>query len=61
MLWLDRVGCSQSLLQVLDDNGAIGVEISIHVVMANGAAQMIQPMLAGYARDHGVPPRYLFR
>jgi hypothetical protein len=26
------VGCSQSLLQVLDDNGAVGVEISIHVV-----------------------------
>ena len=53
------VGCSQSLLQVLTDNGAVGVDISIHVVMANGAAQMIQPLLAGYARDHGVPPRYI--
>jgi hypothetical protein len=53
------VGCSQSLLQVLDDNHAVGVDISIHVVMANGAAQMIQPLLAGYARDRGVPPRYI--
>lgn len=53
------VGCSQSLLQVLDDNKAVGVIISVHVVFANGAAQMIQPLLAGYARDHGVPPRYI--
>jgi hypothetical protein len=27
--------------------------------MANGAAQMVQPLLAGYARDNGVPPRYI--
>ena len=27
--------------------------------MANGAAQMIQPLIAGYARDHGLPPRYI--
>ena len=53
------VGCSQSLLQTLDDNGAVGVVISVHVVFANGAAQMVQPLLAGYARDHGVPPRYI--
>jgi hypothetical protein len=37
--------------QVLADNGAVGVEISLHVVMASGAAQTIQPMLAGVARD----------
>jgi sugar phosphate permease len=53
-------GCSQVLLQVLRENGAEGVvDIALHVVIPNGIAQMIQPILAGVARDRGVPPRYI--
>ena len=52
-------GCSQVLLQSLADNGAVGVDIAFHVVYADGVAQMIQPVLAGWARDKGVKPKYI--
>ena len=35
------------------------VDIAVHVVIPNGIAQMVQPILAGIARDRGVPPRYI--
>jgi MFS family permease len=53
-------GCSQVLLQVLRESGADGaVDIATMIVIPNGVAQIIQPVLAGLARDRGVPPRYI--
>ena len=38
-------GCSQLLLLVLRENGAVGVDIARHIVIPNGVAQMIMPIL----------------
>ena len=52
-------GCSQVLLQVLRENGAKDVDIASHVMLSNGIAQACLPIIIGFLRDKGVPPKYL--
>ena len=52
-------GCSQVLLQVLRENDAKGVDIASHVMLSNGIAQACLPVIIGFLRDKGVPPKYL--
>ena len=47
-------GCSQLLLLVLRENGAVGVDIARHIVIPNGVAQMIMPILVRPPADQ--PP-----
>ena len=52
-------GCSQVFMQVLKENGAVGVDIARHVVVPQGMTQAALPLITGWLRDRGVRPKYL--
>ena len=52
-------GCSQVFMQVLVENGAVGVDIARHVVVPQGMTQAALPLITGWLRDRGVRPKYL--
>ena len=52
-------GCSQVFMQVLKENGAVGVDIARHVVVPQGMTQATLPLITGWLRDRGVRPKYL--
>ena len=52
-------GCSQVFFQVLQEHGAVGVDIATHVVMPQGLMQSCLPLITGWLRDRGVKPKFL--
>ena len=44
---------------MLRENDAKDVDIASHVMLSNGIAQACLPIIIGFLRDKGVPPKYL--
>ena len=54
------VSCGQLLLLTMRENGVVGVDIALHVMIPCGLMQAFLPLLTGWLRDRGlVEPRVL--